>query len=814
MNRISAISLALWALVCGALWATCARAEVVLSNGATACTVRTSSYVMRVDTTSPGLLTVRGPNEQPLIDGVAGISLTVDGRRFEWTGQAAPHLHTLRAGPHLVEFCIENIVLTSGGDTWPGLVELHVTCQETKAYFHARFLLPAGDWINVGRWVYRRPQNHPQAVACSPSDARVALRAASAPSPGNDAAFLGASPCLAIVTTLPVGGAPRVEGRDIFLAVPVGDTPWTPGVAREAACAFVVAPDREQAADAVDPERHPLDASAITTSMGQFDGFEPRTGLYVFRAQTSPTPDPPPGLRAGSHLAISNDARPRAILVDSFDPWGGICGGVVTDGKDVPLPVRVQFGLNFPELNAEAGEPGWAALTFPLQLAPNERREIHAVHLYGGGRDHDLIYLNSLENVGGPLLYQATVSRLESFTVTSGGELTINDFRRHYRDLKIRSVSAILPTFFGYHDADDHYQALVPGEMRITGAGPFLADMTIAVRSADGQVTGTVRLWEVPCSDRTRLFTDVNLRVTKDIRLSTVRDAPLFLLRHHAFNPMAYRRFAAWVDPGKVEVGELDFTPNVAANRVLLGSHPFACLYQASNGIDQGIPCSDITGNPGFVLLDATVRVGGKAAPLGLYAFGTGANDAEHGDYARDLAVVPSQRLTVIPAGSAISYRALQTVYGDNSSDYSPMLAEREAWAMKPPRVKCTVGTVIADDPPHVKAVNDIAEFALTGGTDWMAVRVSGFSCAGTLDVQRITDGKGTALDREGPDGAPWYISWPDADGKIGYTFLVKLPADGATLHLRVTIAPLEGAQPAAPSDMVGPFKDPTRSTK
>ena len=773
-------------LLCLLVWVFPATAEVILSNGPTACTITTSRYQLRVDAASPTLISLRGGG-QPLLLGIAALSLTSDGRRYEWKGRPAPHLHTLRAGPHLVEFCLENIVLKTGADTWPGLAELRATCHEDKVYLHLRFLLPTGAWINAGHFVYRRPEGHPEAVQCSPSDARLVMRLATWPVRDHDALALNAQPSLAMFATLPRDtGLTAVGEREVALGVPVGDTPWVPGAVREAACVLLVAPDRKQATAALDLERHPLDASAFTATMGACEGFDPRTGLYQFRAQTSPTPEPPRGLRAGSAFSVANDARARMLLVDSFDPWGGICGGLVADGEGEPLPIRVQFGLNFPELHSEAGEPGWASLTFPLHLAPRERRDIRVEHLYGGATDHDLLYLNSLENVGGPLLYQATVSRLESFTVTSGGELAINDFRRHYRDLKIRSVSAILPTFFGYYDAQDRYQSLIPGEVRIIEAGPFLAEMTIAVRTADGRVAGNVRLWEVPCSDLTRLFSEVTLRVNQDVRLSPKRAAPIFFLRHHAFNPMAFRRFAAWVAPGEVRTGELNFVSEVAANGLSLASQAFGCLYRASNGIDQGIPCSDITGNPGWVLLDFSARVGKAAISPGLYAFGTGANDAEHGDYARDLAVVPARRVEILPAGSLIHYRALQVVYGDNSSGYAPMEAERQAWAVRPLRVKAQVGAVVSADPPHIKAANDTAEFMPSGGTDWIAVRVSGFRHAGPLRVWQIGS-DGTEMPLSHARGEPWYISWPDAHGKIGYTFLVKLPPSGASLHLRAT---------------------------
>ena len=35
---------------------------------------------------------------------------------------------------------------------------------------------------------------------------------------------------------------------------------------------------------------------------------------------------------------------------------------MIRDGSGEPLPILVQFGLNFPEMHVEAGEPGWASI--------------------------------------------------------------------------------------------------------------------------------------------------------------------------------------------------------------------------------------------------------------------------------------------------------------------------------------------------------------------------------------------------------------------------------------------------------------------
>jgi hypothetical protein len=186
-------------------------------------------------------------------------------------------------------------------------------------------------------------------------------------------------------------------------------------------------------------------------AMGTCAGYDAARGVYALTAKTSSSPNPPRGETAGTRFSVRNGSRARTILLDQRDPWGGIAGGILRDAAGEPLPVIIQFCLNFPELSAEAGEPGWAMLTYPLTLLPNERREIHAEHLYHALTDREVMYLNSLENVGDPLLLQVTVGGLEAHTLTTGpypgklmpgNELRINDFRRIYTQVVSRSASA------------------------------------------------------------------------------------------------------------------------------------------------------------------------------------------------------------------------------------------------------------------------------------------------------------------------------------------------------------------------------------
>jgi hypothetical protein len=773
-----------------------AHATVRMTDNPTGCTVVTNSYRLAVDVTHTPMLRLTTPDGKAQLATLGSVWLEQNGRRFSLAADPAPHFHPLRSGSYLVELHIENMILRDGTGDWPGIAELSLYCHEDRVYMVVAFLCQEKEWVNRGLYVYRAAEGHRACPAETPTACGLELTglAGGARLVDGGAVAPGAR-TLALRGTIPAGQtSPTLRDNAATFACRPTDTPWQPGSAHEVGGMLAVAASETQARAALDDEAHPLPAEAFTMTMGQCVGYAPERGVYALTAQTSGTPDPPRSLRAGTRYTLQGDGRARTILVDQRDPWGGISGGILRDGAGEPLPVVIQFGLNYPELNAEAGEPGWATLTYPLTLRPNERREIRGEHLYRALADREVIYLNSLEDIGDPLLLQTTVGRSEAHTLTTGpypgkltpgNELRINDFRRIYSQLRSRSASAILPTFFGYWDANGDYQGLMPGYVTMRETSPFLAEYTIDAATRDGAVTGTLRTWEAPHDDMTRVFTEVSLKVNRPVRLDPKHEAPLFFLRHHAFNPMAFMRFAYTQADGSTHEGELTYARTVVANRAPLGPLPLGCLYRAGNELENHIACSDITGNSGFVVLDWDVRFGAQAIKPGCYAFCTGAGDVPDGDYARDLAVVPTEPISEIPAGNVIHYRAVQMVYGDNSSDYKTMERERSMWALKPLRATAQTGSVVSSDPPEFRAAGGRVEAEITGGGNWIPVRVRGMRPGMRLHVRQADSAGDRELGPGAPD-EPWYNAWPDANGACGFTFLVKTPGDGGPMRLTV----------------------------
>lgn len=769
---------------------------VRLSSRTDGCTVATDQYQLEVDVHRGPLLRMLTRGGETELARVDCLWLEQDGRRLSASHGPTGHYHPLRSGPYLAELHLENLVLSDGDTDWPGLAELSLYCHEDRIYLVATFLLPTGEWVNRGLYVYRAAEGHRSPPAVSPTALGLDLVGLQTPVRfGEHGGLVPGAPALGLRATGAAGQA-RLGGTGgaVFVGAPVTDAPWQPGAVHEVGVMVAVAPSAGVVTSLLADEALPLSAEAFRMDMGTCEGYDATRGVYALKAVTSGTPSPPRGLRAGTRFTVHNDSRRRSLLVDQRDPWGGITGGIVRDGGGLPLPIVPQFGLNFPELHAEAGEPGWATMTYPLTLEPNELREVWGEHLYHGLSDREALYLTSLDNIGDPLLLQVTLGGLEAHTLTTGpypreltpgNELRLNDFRRIYNRLVSRSASAILPSFFGYWDAAGAYQGLMPGFVTMRETSPFLIEYTVEATTPDGAMAGTVRVWETAHDDMTRVFTEVSLTAKRAVQLDPDRDARLFFLRHHAFNPMAFMRYAYTGPDGGSQAGDLTYKRTVVANGAPLGDSPLACLYRAANGLEKGIPCSDITGNPGFVILDWDVQVGGQELKPGVYVFCTGADDEPDGAYARDIAVVPAEPVTELPVGSRIHYRAVQMVWGDNSTDHAVMEQERARWALRPLRLTATVGTVLSADPPEVRAAAGRAEVVLEGGANWVPVRIRGMRPDRPLRARQI-DADGRRLLGPGQPDEPWYAAWPDGDGQCGFTLLVRLPDAGGAVRLQV----------------------------
>lgn len=685
--------------------------------------------------------------------------LTSGGKTYRSSLSAKPaKVHPIRIGRYLTELHVENIVLAaSDGEEWPGLGEITLYCHPDRVYVRARLISNDREWIAGDMAAYQAYEGHRDCPDMEVAAAGVSMKG-----------------------SLQVLSPDRKEVRSAEdIRFEAGK--WQKGSVHEA-CFILYPGSRKEALKALDEELNPLPASAFHMTRGKVAGYNPHKGVYELIAKDTSTPEPLRGFYGGCTFTVQNDGHSRRILLEQLNNWGGLRGAIIRDGAGDPLPIRPQICINFPELGRH-GETDWGFVIYPLNLKPGEKKMITADHLYLGYGRNDQIMLAPLENVGSPVLMQTSVATVESHTMTTGlyfsnpdaphNDLRLNDFRSYKGDYGAnRSVSAVLPSFFRYLDSSGKWHKVVPEHTDIAFEGPVFVDYTSTGRTDDGKVKVTVRTIQMPHNDMTRVFNYVTVDFLKDVSVEPSRKSNIRFAQQYTFNPMVFLKYAYTAEDGSVKTGDLDLSGEIKEDGTPLGRKPFICSYYAPNGLEHGIPCSDITGNPGFVLMDWKARINGKSVRPGLYVF-TAKAIADGGDYSRDIAVVPVEQVSEIEAGSRVEYTVENFVFGDVKSDYSVPAREREAFAVKPPRVAIKIGSKVRGFPVTIRASGDEADFTLTGGANKLAVRVDGFASPAPIKLSEWSGDHFVPVD-QGVHGNDWYQCHEDGSGGFGFIFLAE----------------------------------------
>ncbi|MFQ6133077.1 MAG: hypothetical protein ACE5R4_13635 [Armatimonadota bacterium] len=805
--------------------------------------VQAPEYVLQFDLRHPCIALLRRPHGWENLPG-GRISLSVRTPQGEFSSlhaTVAARVHVVRLGWYLTEVQVQNIVLaTAEGEEWPGLGEMTLYCHRDRVYARAAFLANDGEWVANDMVVYQAREGHRQwpagrilrasvdfemgaedeARQISISHAGTELTTEDGDEVGWEALPSGAGGMYVARITGTEGLAllfPHESGIDYYAGKYVGggqEILWQ-------ACAYHAtqhgdkaarweAGDRHEVHFALMPASHVRERDLLRvrsaeayrrsyvrfqTTRGEYLGYDARKGVCAFKAVDASSPEPPPGYVGGCTYEASAVYRDLELLVDQFNDWGGLRGAIVKDGQGNPVPIQPQISANFPELH-EHGERDWGYVTYPISLRRGETKAFQVDHLYNGYGQAAQILLMSLENIGRPPLLQTSVAVAESHTMTTGlEEMRFNDFRRLKTDYGgYRSVSAVLPTFFSYRDVTRQQQVVRPETVDIAHVGPLYTEYTVSGRTTDGKAQVDVRVWQSAMDDLTRVFCEVDINVLGRIALDREPDQFVHFLKLHTFNPMVYLKLGHTGSGGEVQTVDLDLSGTIRADRAELGEWPFLAAYHAPNGLEGGVPCSDIVGNPAFVLLSWEAQVNGEAIEPALYAFAA-RDTGSGGDYSRDVSIVPAEKLAYISPDSHVRYSAVGTVYGDSTSSHEEPTRLREQFALNRPTLTVGEGEVLGEFPwrMRVPAGATAVEFGVSGGANRMPVLVEGFAEALPIELAG-SDGGAPATVHAATD-RDWYQCYRSGEQSVGYAFLVDMQ-DGSEQRLILRqVAPTGDAQ-------------------
>jgi hypothetical protein len=722
---------------------------------------------------------------------------------IEWEGtvyradiEAFPsEMHLLNAGRHFVEAHVENIVLTAPSGNWPGLAELSIYAHQDALYLTVDLIANDRDWIR------KRDELHGQVVYVYESREGFRNWPGGAPSlmgfdltfsnslqvAGNGIRLQGAP--LMTLPTVPVDSAELTLVSNAMCRISVApfESDWAPDSIHSSGAVVLFANTEEQLNQRVFQELNPLSVNHFDMSMGQFAGFDYRTGVYAINGSRPGTPSPPPGFMRGSAFTLSNDEAPRTLLFAQMAHWGGISGGIVRNDDLAPLPIDVQFGLSYPGLS-QYGESGWARMFFPIRMEAGEQVGLRPAALYSSRTDRGISFLNMLEPgmVSSPGIIHVALDRRETHTTRLGREFIVTDFRAHVNDRLGASANASTIRFLNVNGVVGVEQ-LRNGAVRMTETGPDLYEYEVQVFSDDGSISGTVRVWGGATSDMNRFFSEVDLEFHAPVTLSETDEVPLRFLSYEVGNPMMFRKYAYSGENGNTVIGELTDTGSrtVHVSGAPMSTPFFAMMYEANNSGGDGITISDRSGNPVMMVSDWDVRFGNQQIQPGIRAFGS--------DDRRGIAIVPSVNSDfsgTIPAGSRIYYKTLHLTGGKAEGDHTLGESEFAAWSDRG-GVTAQEGTLVSDYPINVRANAGKATFTLENGNNWIPVRVSGVDSTHGIDVT-ITDSEGERSPVTVVAAEPWYTVSLRPDGFYRYTFLVERRVDGPiTVDVNEREAPL-----------------------
>jgi hypothetical protein len=118
--------------------------------------------------------------------------------------------------------------------------------------------------------------------------------------------------------------------------------------------------------------------------------------------------------------------------------------------------------------------------------------------------------------------------------------------------------------------------------------------------------------------------------------------------------------------------------------------------------------------------------------------------------------------LSSLEAGQRIRFNAVLLTGGDALTDETMGQAEYAAWSNL--QVAAQVGQVVTNFPVQVRAVDGRARFTVSGGTNWMPLRVEGLSNLTNLNVWLV---RTQALVWAGTTNStePWFQAAPDGAG-------------------------------------------------
>jgi hypothetical protein len=411
---------------------------------------------------------------------------------------------------------------------------------------------------------------------------------------------------------------------------------------------------------------------------------------------------------------------------------------------------------------------------------------------------------------------EALTIRHDPFFFTDWRKQTDN-LQEEYRINPNASDSAASTRFLDLRLASGEDFKLYAKNVESVDTANFFVEETFGIASEPEGVSGTIRYWQAAWNDESagtnpwgdgncRFGAEVDLHVDKTFVLDTASNVPLSFLSVVPGGIGGYVRKFTYVDTNNT-VQVVDISGDAQLGPVNVPDAFFWGFFDLPNktynkaldgGPDLLIPLGDTAGCPAVSVWDYDVAVNGTnlEPALRMQAVLTGLG--------RELAldVVPKTPLSSLGAGSSIAFKMMGSTGGhytetNGAPRTSQTYAETNYYSWRNIAVTASVGQVLSTFPPKVRAdAAGNAEFAVTGGTEWIPVRIVGVNPdLSSLAIESGPDAG--SLSTLGPPvaGEPYYQLSTDADGVSTLTALVNTSGTNLPLVRVVRVTSGTGAE-------------------
>ena len=559
--------------------------------------------------------------------------------------------------------------------------------------------------------------------------------------------------------------------------------------------------------DAIDKaaalERNPLPASNFTVSEGSDDakmrGYEPLKGYYrmTMKGTTFPAAFQPFGNNRYyvSGITANADDKDRTVYFCVRSTPGTLECAAMLDDKGMMVPMPMQVCKNF---DCEKEEPVYDPMDmsygdsiFPLVMKAGSSTSFTDLHLYQNWGKYHLKQISSIQFFIGYYHLSTGVSEsncISFYGVFGKDGFLLPDFRGHSgirwnTDPQFTSVGT--PKATSYFDNNGKRIMNEYTGAKINSSGPVYADVEYSYLSDSGAFRYTLRHTEFPQTDENRTYYTLDLTFLNDLTLNDVKNQLTLLeqdSRSQKFSELSFRG-----TDGTRQHADLTVKENRDVKLYTLNQdNGWYAYFHSDRPVPKGkIETEDDPMNYAVIIKGADIVIGGKEWKGNFILRDSFSGGSNYSALSLDLGK------TTFKKGDTIHLEFLMLPWANRelTSDAN-ILTVYEDSVVKPLTVKSVKTGSVMDEPylARVSAVNNEAEFTVSGSRNRNAVRVDGFTVFGRPYIEVLgSDGTWQVHDTSVSEFDGYGVYY-NRDGSYGYAFIYESDGPDSEATFRVTV--------------------------